>query len=109
MPLFAGTAVRVEAAPRIVTNVDARRGTAMTYPIGRPDSGDLKMQVGRFLFSSLMGLGLLTATVALLFIWMFLTEPVELARSVRQGSTTDMVRVFAAAVYDLVRSLVAWL
>jgi hypothetical protein len=74
----------------------------------RPDPDRVRVQAGQVLFGGLMVVGVLTATVALLLIWMFLTDPVELARSVRQGTTLDLARVFASAVYDLVSRLLTW-
>lgn len=81
----------------------------MTDAVEFPGQDGAGTQAGRVLFGSLMTVGLVTATVAVLCIWVFLTEPVELARTVRQGNTLDMARVLASAVYDLVTSLLAWL
>jgi hypothetical protein len=66
-------------------------------------------QVRNALFSGLMVLGIATATVAVILMWMFLTEPIEVARTVRHGTTGDVARLLATAVYDLVRSMLAWL
>jgi hypothetical protein len=66
-------------------------------------------QVGRLLFGGLMGVGALTTLVALMLMWLFLTEPVDMAVTVRSGNGSDVARLVASAVYDLVARLVAWL
>ena len=66
-------------------------------------------QFGRLLFGGLMGVGALTTLVALLLMWLFLTEPVDMAITVRSGNSGDVARLVASAVYDLVARLVAWL
>ena len=66
-------------------------------------------QVRHALFSGLMVLGIATASVAVILMWMFLTEPLEVARTVSQGTTGDVARLLATAVYDVVRSMLAWL
>jgi hypothetical protein len=58
---------------------------------------------------AVMAVGALTATVALFLMWMFLTEPVEMAHTMRQGTTSDVARLVASVVYDLVARLLAWL
>lgn len=68
-----------------------------------------RTQLQHALFSGLMVLGIATATVALILMWMFLTEPLEVAHTVRHGTTGDVARLLATAVYDLVRSMLAWL
>ena len=66
-------------------------------------------QFGRLLFGGLMGVGALTSLVALLLMWLFLTEPVDMAITVRSGNGSDVARLVVSAVYDLVARLVAWL
>ena len=66
-------------------------------------------QFGRLLFGGLMGVGALTTLVALLLMWLFLTEPVDMAITIRSGNSGDVARLVASAVYDLVARLVAWL
>ena len=75
---------------------------------GSRDVEGTRAQVGRALVSGLMGLGMATAIVAVILMWMFLTDPVEVARTVRHGTTADVARLLATAVYDLVRSMLAW-
>ena len=78
----------------------------MEYAGSRDQFNPLR-QLGNLLFGGLMSVGALTALVALLLMWLFLTEPVDLA--MRSGSTGDVARLMASAVYDLVARLVAWL
>ena len=66
-------------------------------------------QFGRLLFGGLVGVGVFTSLVALLLMWLFLTEPVDVAITVRSGNSADVARLVASAVYDLVARLVAWL
>jgi hypothetical protein len=74
----------------------------------RDQVGPLR-QFGRLLFGGLMGVGALTSLVALLLMWLFLTEPVDMAVTVRSGNGADVARLVVSAVYDLVARLVAWL
>ena len=66
-------------------------------------------QFGRLLFGGLMSVGALTTFVALLLMWLFLTEPVDMAITIRSGNSGDVARLMVSAVYDLVARLVAWL
>jgi hypothetical protein len=81
----------------------------MNQIAGSRDVELTKTPLRHALFSGLMVLGIATATVAVILMWMFLTEPVEVARTVGHGTTTDVARLIATAVYDMVRSLLAWL
>jgi hypothetical protein len=74
----------------------------------RDQVGPLR-QFGRLLFGGLMGVGALTTLVALLLMWLFLTEPVDMAITIRSGNSGDVARLVASAVYDFVARLVAWL
>jgi hypothetical protein len=56
-----------------------------------------------------MSVGALTTLVALLLMWLFLTEPVDMAITIRSGNSGDVARLMVSAVYDLVARLVAWL
>jgi hypothetical protein len=76
---------------------------------GSRDQGAPLRQFGRLLFGGLMSVGALTALVALMLMWLFLTEPVDMAITIRSGNSGDVARLMASAVYDLVARLVAWL
>ena len=80
----------------------------MEYAGSRDQFGPLR-QFGRLLFGGLMSVGALTSLVALLLMWLFLTEPVDMATTIRSGNSGDVARLVASAVYDLVARLVAWL
>ena len=73
------------------------------------DRGGALRLFGRLLFGGLMSVGALTTVIALLLMWLFLTEPVDMAVTVRSGNSADVARLVASAVYDLVARLVAWL
>jgi hypothetical protein len=81
----------------------------MAQTVGSRDVEGCIPQVGRHLLGGLMGLAVVTATVALLLMWSFLTEPVEVAHTVRQGNLSEVSRLVATAVYDLVARFLAWL
>jgi hypothetical protein len=81
----------------------------MEISAGSRDQGRPLRQFGRLLFGGLMGVGALTTLVAMLLMWLFLTEPVDMAVTVRSGNSSDVARLVASAVYDLVARLVAWL
>lgn len=76
---------------------------------GSRDQYNPPRQFGRLLFGGLMSVGALTTLVALLLMWLFLTEPVDMATTIRSGNSADVARMMASAVYDLVARLVAWL
>jgi hypothetical protein len=81
----------------------------MEISAGSRDQAAPLRQLGQVLFGGLMGVGVLTSIVALLLMWLFLTEPVDVAITVRSGNGADVARLVASAVYDLVARLVAWL
>jgi hypothetical protein len=80
----------------------------MEYAGSREQNNPLR-QFGRLLFGGLMSVGALTTLVALMLMWLFLTEPVDMAITIRGGNSGDVARLMASAVYDLVARLVAWL
>ena len=108
-PLFTGTAVRRLGAAAYRVQVDARGDTTMESTAGSRDQVGPLRQFGRLLFGGLMGVGALTTLVALLLMWLFLTEPVDMAITIRSGNSGDVARLVVSAVYDLVARLVAWL
>jgi hypothetical protein len=81
----------------------------MEISAGSRDQCHPLRQFGRLLFGGLMGVGALTTLVAMLLMWLFLTEPVDMAVTVRSGNSADVARLVVSAVYDLVARLVAWL
>jgi hypothetical protein len=81
----------------------------MELAAGSREQGHLLRHFGRLLFGGLMGVGALTSLVALLLMWLFLTEPVDMAITIRSGNSGDVARLVASAVYDFVARLVAWL
>lgn len=81
----------------------------MAQHAGSRDAEDARPLVTGYLLQGLLALALVTAAVAILLIWMFLTAPIEVARTVQRGSTMDVARLVATAIYDLVANLAAWL
>ena len=81
----------------------------MNQIAGSRDVEGPRTSIRKALFSGLMVLGIATATVAAILMWMFLTEPLEVAHTVRHGTTGDVARLLALAIVDLVRSMLAWL
>jgi hypothetical protein len=69
------------------------------------------LPVRRFewVLTALSGAGLAASAVAAWLIWLFLTQPVQVARVVDQGGARDVARLLATAMYDIVLKVLAWL
>lgn len=81
----------------------------MQRNVDLPMSWALPVRRFEWLLTLLSATGLLATAAAVWLIWLFLTQPLQVARVVDRGGAGELARLLAAAVYDIVRSVVAWL
>lgn len=81
----------------------------MQRSVELPMSWALPVRRFEWLLTVLSATGLLATAAAVCLIWLFLTQPLQVAQVVDHGGAGELARLLATTVYDIVRSVLAWL
>ena len=67
------------------------------------------MSVARWSVSLVGVIGLLSAMVAASFIWLLLTDPIQVANAVQSGEVAPVFQAIGAVLYDALKGLFGFL
>lgn len=81
----------------------------MQHSVDLPMSWALPVRRFEWMLGALSATGLLASAAAVWLIWLFLTQPVQVARVIDQGGAGQLARLVATTMYDFVLKVLAWL
>jgi hypothetical protein len=89
--------------------VERHEDEDMNRTVELPMSWALPVRRVDWLLGTLSATGVLASAAAVWLVWLFLTQPVQVARVIDQGGAREMARLLASTMYDIVLKVVAWL
>jgi thiol:disulfide interchange protein len=89
--------------------VEQHEDEDMHRSVDLPMSWALPVRRFEWMLGALSATGLLASAAAVWLIWLFLTQPIQVARVVDQGGAGQLARLVASTMYDFVLKVLAWL
>lgn len=81
----------------------------MNRTVDLPMSWVLPVRRVDWLLGTLSATATLASAAAIWLVWLFLTQPVQVARVIDQGGAREMARLLASSMYDFVLKVISWL